>query len=303
MNSPASLLEVNSVRFGYKRNGFELSIEKLEISNGKIVGLIGPNGAGKTTLIRLLSGRLIPQQGTVRINGMSPSQAVESGLTACLLEDDPPFSRVPFFFWKKVAEQLRPATLKPDSSDGSIDSWAQERAASPFCRMSFGEQRLAAISLVFRGTVQLVLLDEPTKGLDPRQREAVWKRILELKESGITAFVSSHILGDLEAFADEVLLLRSGVLIGKSDISDVKQKTGYFIHFSGMAVLDQIKRFGEVKHQVDLERKGPLILFLKDESQLDQALKIMTANGARIEKIEREGRGLEKFYQSCSLVE
>lgn len=70
-----------------------------------------------------------------------------------------------------------------------------------------------------------------------------------------------------------------------------------------MAVLDPIKGFGEVKYQVDLERKGELILFLKDGSRLDQAQKMMTANGARIEKIEREGRGLYKFNQSCSLVE
>lgn len=303
MNSNSLILEVNSVRFCYRRNSFELNIENLEIPNGGIVGLIGPNGAGKTTLIQILSGRLLPSQGSVKIKGLSPSQAVEKGLSACLLESDPPFSRVPLYFWKKVAEGLRPAIEKPNSKEDPMDSVINEKATSPFCRMSFGEQRLAALGLVLRGTAQMVLLDEPTKGLDPKQRENVWNKIVGERERGTTVIISSHLLGDLEEYADEVILLRSGMIVGKAKISEMKQTKGYFIFFHGMSNLDLLKEFGDVKHEVLEGSKRILIFFLKDGNRLDQILKIMAENGARVEKIEREGMGLEKFFQNCNFVD
>jgi ABC-2 type transport system ATP-binding protein len=187
-----------------KRYGDRVALRGVSLSAaaGELVAVIGPNGAGKTTLLSILAGIQRPDEGTVskapREVGWVPQQV---GLYSKL----------------SVEENLRlfaRLERRPDveaAVEGMLDQTdLRERAGDPVAELSGGNRQRVNIALGLLSEPEVLLLDEPSAALDPRQRERLWEFILALAESGTTIVYSTHNVQEAERHAHQVAVLADG---------------------------------------------------------------------------------------------
>ncbi len=182
----------------------------LDIHTGECVGLLGPNGAGKTTLLSLVEGLRAPTGGSVRLFGGDPRDAssrVRLGSTpqATALPDA---LRV-----REVLEFVAAHFPVPAPRADIVDEFGLGPLLHQQCgALSGGQQRRVAVALAFVGDPQLVLLDEPTTGLDVDARRALWDAVRARHASGCAVVVTSHHLEEIEQLARRVVVIDDGVV-------------------------------------------------------------------------------------------
>jgi ABC-2 type transport system ATP-binding protein len=214
VGTPASPLAVRGVT---KRFGARVALESVsfELSPGELVGIVGPNGAGKTTLLSILAGVLAPDEGQLTISGHDAGWVPQQ----------------PALYSKlSVAENLRLfARLEklPDPEAAVARMLAQtdlaDRADEEVGRLSGGNQQRVNIAIGLLSEPPLLLLDEPSASLDPRQRERLWEFISAL---GTTVVFSTHDVGEVERYATRVLLLADGELLFTGTPGELEQAVG-----------------------------------------------------------------------------
>jgi ABC-2 type transport system ATP-binding protein len=172
----------------------------LEVAEGERVAVIGPNGAGKTTLLQILAGALKPSAGTVtaeRVGWVPQQPALYSKLSVA--ENLRLFARL-----EKVADVERAVA-------GMLEQTAlADRAGDETGKLSGGNKQRVNIAIGLLGEPAVLLLDEPSAALDPRQRERLWEFIGGL---GTSVVFSTHDVGEAERFADRVVVLADGELL------------------------------------------------------------------------------------------
>jgi ABC-2 type transport system ATP-binding protein len=199
-----------SKRYGARDALREVSFE---VAGGEKVAVIGPNGAGKTTLLQILAGALAPTAGTVSVGrtGWVPQQpALYSKLSVA--ENLRLFARL-----EKVADVERTVarmleqTALGDRSDDEVG------------KLSGGNRQRVNIAIGLLGDPEVLLLDEPSAALDPRQRERLWQFIAAL---GTSVVFSTHDVGEAERFADRVLVLADGELLFTGTTTELETTMG-----------------------------------------------------------------------------
>src|SRR5262245_18856574 len=189
----------------------------LEVHAGEVMGLLGPNGSGKTTILRILTGYLRPSSGTARIAGLD---IVDDALgvkrrMGYVPENAPLYDSMrvrEFLEFMARIKGLARAAVRP-----AVDAVGARLALAPVARLqigmlSKGYRQRVAIAQALLGSPEILILDEPGNGLDPRQ-------IIELRElirslaGSLTVLVTSHILGEIERVADRVAILLGGRLL------------------------------------------------------------------------------------------
>ncbi|GLZ35608.1 multidrug ABC transporter ATP-binding protein [Lentzea sp. NBRC 105346] len=204
----------------------------LELPEGAVLGMLGPNGSGKTTTIRMLLGLVRPTQGEIELLGRPLPDGAEHVLPHVgALVEGPGFH--PFMSGRE--NLLRCAAFEPLLPTGSVKTAVEDAlervglAAAAHRRYrgySLGmKQRLglAAALLVQR---KLIVLDEPTNGLDPAGTREVRKVIADLHAAGTTVMVSSHLLSEVEATCTHVCVLHRGTVVAQGELSDLLQAGG-----------------------------------------------------------------------------
>ncbi len=211
----------------------------LRVPSGRTFGLIGPNGAGKTTLIRVLAGLTRPTAGRVRVLGRAPTAArsLVGYMTQAeaLYQDLTVRENLEFFASvhglageerrRRVEEVLRLVEL-------------EDRAGSPVFTLSGGMRQRASLACALVHRPRLLLLDEPTVGVDPELRAAFWDYFARLNAEGVTILVSTHHLEEARR-CHRLALLRDGVLLAEGAPADLMREAGAdtleetFLHFAG----------------------------------------------------------------------
>ena len=254
---------------------------------GRIVGVIGPSGAGKTTAIRLLTGVLRPTEGTIRILGADPttlsSRARERiGLMpqhSTLYEDLTAFENLDFvaslfgLFYPRRRRRMR-ETLT------TLDLWdARHRRAGD---LSGGMQRRLQLAAALVHEPDLLFLDEPTAGIDPLLRQAIWTELEGLRDSGRTLIVTTQYVGEAEQ-CDDVALIAEGRLVAFAPPDDLRRDAygGEIVEVETDGIIDATS-LAEDDHVHDLIQVGPRTLHL---TTADAA----TATPSIMEAIEQAG--------------
>jgi len=190
----------------------------LAVRRGEILGFLGPNGAGKTTTIRCLLDLIRPDTGKIRILGLDPGAdpvavrrrtgylpgelSLEANLTAegvFRYMDDLRGRRIDWSHVRRLAERLE-LDLKV-----------------PVKNLSRGNKQKVGVIQALMARPDLLLLDEPTSGLDPLMQREVYRLLGEAKADGATIFFSSHIIGEVEAIAERVAIIRQGVIVEEAE--------------------------------------------------------------------------------------
>ncbi len=198
------------------------------VDKGTIFGLLGPNGAGKTTLIRMITNILIPDSGTITLLGESVSSA-QQNLIGYLPEERGLYKKL------KVIEQLRYfGELKGLSAREAISrgrAWLERMDASTWENKKIQElskgmsQKVQFIATVLHHP-PLLILDEPFSGLDPVNAELMIKVIQELRQSGTTVILSTHVMEQVEKLCDDIVLINKGSIVLSGSVRDVKSRYG-----------------------------------------------------------------------------
>jgi len=196
-----------------------------EVRQGEVLGLVGSNGAGKTTTIRQMMGFLIPDQGRFIIDGKdSFLQAAEIMSDVGYVPGQIDFPDVGSgkTFLKLQAELL--GMKDYDYMNRLIDDFKLD-IRTPLRRMSKGMKQKTALVAAMMTKPNILILDEPSTGLDPVMRDVLLGHILQAKAEGRTVFMSSHIFGELDETADRVLFLHKGKLVESWDREEQNQET------------------------------------------------------------------------------
>jgi len=221
-SSSEAVIEVSKVsrRFGAKLALNEVS---LRVARGKVFGLVGENGAGKTTLIKHLLGTLKAESGSVRMFGRDPVA-------------DPPgvLSRVGYLSenrdlpaWMRVDEVLRyTQAFYPNWDCAYAEELRKQFALEPNARikqLSRGELAKAGLLVALAYRPELLLLDEPSSGLDPVVRRDILETIIRtVAEEGRTVLFSSHLLEEVERVSDDVAMLHAGKVLWCGPLDEIK---------------------------------------------------------------------------------
>ena len=196
----------------------------LEVASGRIVGVLGPNGSGKTTLLRVLAGLEQPTAGMATMLGERPTARSLRRRVAFQPEGALPLgvlSAAEFLAW--VGAELG---LSNAESDAKAHGWLERlELLGPGRRwirtFSTGMQKRLALAAALLGDPEILLLDEPTAGLDPFGSEIVMTILRERAAAGTTVLMASHQLLEVEEICDEVLVLQDGAVAARGALSDL----------------------------------------------------------------------------------
>ncbi len=185
---------------------------------GELIAIIGPNGAGKTTLLQILAGSLEPSGGSVSLDrrevGWVPQQpAVYSKLS--VRENLRLFARL-----ERVADV--DATVARMLDQSGLDDRADDAVGT----LSGGNQQRVNIAVGLLGDPAVLLLDEPSSSLDPRQRARLWEFVSTLARAGTTVVYSTHNVAEAERYADRLLVLADGELLFTGTPAELERATG-----------------------------------------------------------------------------
>lgn len=206
--------------YGNNKGIFDIS---LKIPKGATFGYCGTNGSGKTTTLRHIMGFLKPDSGTVRVNGVDPWKDVEIKKQIGYLPGEiafPPFDSGTAFL-KSQAEFIN---LTDMSKAERIINALQLDPTANLKRMSKGMKQKTAIVAAFMASPNIILLDEPTTGLDPLMREAFIEILEEEKARGATILMSNHMFDELEETCDYVAFIKDGHIIDIVDMEEIHHR-------------------------------------------------------------------------------
>jgi ABC-2 type transport system ATP-binding protein len=218
-------VEAREVR---KRFGEVTALDGLSLSvnAGEIYGLLGPNGSGKTTLIRALAALLRPDAGELRVFGQAPRAAVASGAVGYMTQAAALYAEL------SVEENLRffAALQGVGDPDVRIEDALRtvdllDRRRSVVATLSGGMRTRVSLAATLLHRPRLLLLDEPTVGVDPALRRDFWTHFRALAASGTTILVSSHVM-DEASRCDRLGLIRSGRLLAQGTAAELVARAG-----------------------------------------------------------------------------
>ncbi len=193
----------------------------LDVRRGEVFALLGTNGAGKTTTLEVLEGFGTRTGGSVSVLGLDPAterSAVASRLGVQLQEGgcvDELTVLETLRLWQKVVE-------RPDRPERLLERFELGgRRGTPVGKLSGGEKRRLDLAMAVWGSPELVILDEPTTGLDPESRRRTWDAIQELQEAGRTVVLTTHYLEEAEALADRVAIMHAGRVAVRGTLAEI----------------------------------------------------------------------------------
>ncbi|MGG7099741.1 ABC transporter ATP-binding protein [Rhodococcus sp. 24CO] len=200
-------------------DGIDLTVE-----TAQVVALLGPNGAGKTTTVEMCEGFVTPDSGTVRVLGLDPiadSGEVRSRIGVMLQGGGA-------YPGSKAGEMLD--LVASYSADPLDPTWLLSKLGltdarrTPYRRLSGGQQQRLSLACALVSRPELVFLDEPTAGLDAQARLLVWELIDALRRDGVSILLTTHLMDEAEALADELVIIDHGRIVASGTPAEVTSK-------------------------------------------------------------------------------
>ena len=222
-------IQVKNLSKNYRKQSAVQDLN-FRLEEGQIVGFLGPNGAGKSTTLKMMMGLIRPSDGSILIDGKDPQEqeiALKKKI-GYLAENNPLYPEMyvrEFLAFIGNIHQLK----NLDERIQEVIEWVglQKEAHKKIQELSKGYQQRVGIAMAILHNPAILILDEPTSGLDPNQRAEIRDLIKSLQKDRIILF-SSHILSEVEAICDRVLLLHQGKLVSDSPMKDIKDLEKFF---------------------------------------------------------------------------
>lgn len=296
MTKPNHPLELDavSVNFGSLRAVDNVS---LTVERGTIHALLGPNGAGKSTTIAASVGLLKPTSGHARIFGYDPvkEHTHSSALAGVMLQDGGlPMASKPLKILKNLSRMYAdPADYHELAERLGITAFADRTIR----RMSGGQKQRVGMAAALIGKPQLVFLDEPTAGLDPQSRLAVFTIVEELREQGVAVVLTTHDMDDAAQLSDYVTIIDKGHVISHGTVGELTGDGSSTLTIRarhlGQNLLEKFRAYGEV----DLAKDGAVTITGDFTTQTVHAITgLLNDAGADITSLSLASRSLDDVF-------
>lgn len=283
-----------SKRFGQRQALSELS---LHLPPGEVYGLLGPNGAGKTTALNLLCGLLKPDSGEILLQGQPVSEATKL-LVGVMPQQNLLYQsltcRETLSFLARIYG-LSKKDMQARISDCLSAVNLADRADSVVGDLSGGMQRRLSLAAAIIHQPKLVVLDEPSTGLDIEARYEVWDLIRLLKQQGVTVLLTTHLLDEVERLCDRIGIIKQGQLLAEGTLETLRKR----IPAKEIVMIQTDDEEAAIarahKHGFSPRRYGKDLAFWVPELlELPELLERFS--GLTIESISRHAVGLEHIY-------
>ena len=271
----------------------------LDLSPGETVALLGPNGAGKSTTLDLLLGLKKPDSGTVRLFGTSPREAIVAGRVGAMLQSGGLMDEVTVAELVRLACDLHPKPYRPSEvlSRAGIAQIADRKVN----KLSGGQAQRVRFALATAGDSDLIVLDEPTTGMDVTTRQAFWATMREQADQGRTVLFATHYLEEADAVADRVLVLHRGRLLADGTATEIKAKAGARrVSFDLAGTVDEAALRG-LPFLTSLAVSGPTVRI--QSSDADATVHALYGLGVYPRNLEVAGLGLEQAFVAITAAE
>jgi ABC-2 type transport system ATP-binding protein len=269
----------------------------LEVYRGEIFGFLGPNGAGKTTTIKVLLGIIYPTEGEAYVLGQ-PAGDPKNHYRISYLPENPYFydfmtGREILTFYAKLFGIAEPERSKRVNE--LLDRVGLSRAADQTLRTySKGMLQRIGLAQCLINDPELLILDEPTAGLDPIAHIDIRDMILDLRNQGKTLFISSHQLSDVERVCDRVAILNKGVMVQLGRIEELLAG-GHVEVIADKVPENAVEPIRQLGGKVSLH-DGRLIVEQPDNGSVDRVIDIVRAAGGHIVSVKPYRRSLEDLF-------
>ena len=263
----------------------------VSIAGGETVALLGPNGAGKSTTIDMLLGLIAPDRGTVSLFGRPPAQAVARGQIGAMLQVGALIRDVTPRELLQMTASLYPSGLNVEDTLElvGIADIADRRTH----KLSGGQAQRVRFALALVSDPALLILDEPTVGMDVEARRGFWASVREFAARGKTVIFATHYLDEADAYADRVILMAHGRVVADGPTSEIRARVG---SRTIRATLPDANRaaLASLPGVTAADRRGEAVVLKCSDS--DAAIRALLAAYPEARDIEIAGAGLEEAF-------
>ncbi len=221
-------IKINNLTVTLGKHFKALKAVNLELETGKIIGIIGPSGAGKTTLIRGIVGRLLITKGQISVFNIPAGSSQLRQKISYMTQELSVYSDL------TVKQNLRYFAIMAGIARNNVNKTIEnvlravdmsQKAGSLITNLSSGQKQRVSLAIALIGSPKLMVLDEPTVGLDPVLREKLWRLFAVLSNHGTTLVVTSHSMDEAKR-CDDLVLIREGRVIAHSSPEELRKRTG-----------------------------------------------------------------------------
>ena len=282
-----------------KRFGQRTAVDDLNlmVQPGEIFGFLGPNGAGKTTTIGMMLGLIRPTSGRVSVLGYDVQQQPEQALKRVgAMVEAPAF--YPYLSGRDNLRLLARAGEIPEARVADVLTLVEltERAGDQFKSYSQGMRQRLGIAATLLHEPELIILDEPTNGLDPAGQHEIRDLIQSLAQRGRSIFLCSHMLHEVEQLCGRVAILKQGRVVAEGTVADLlKRGRGLLVRVAGdpaaaAALLRDLPWVG------DVEQRGETLLVSAPVERSAELTMLLSAHDIPVAEIRAHEQQLEDFF-------
>ncbi|URM44423.1 ABC transporter ATP-binding protein [Bacillus velezensis] len=268
----------------------------LRIRRGEIYGFLGPNGAGKTTTIRMLLGLIKPTKGNIEIFGQNLNKNRLQILQriGSLVESPTYYGNLTGYENLEAVRRLR--GLPEQRVNEVLETVRLSKVANRLTKeYSLGMKQRLGIAVALLSSPDLLILDEPTNGLDPSGIQEIRELIKELPKSGMSVIVSSHLLSEIDQMATQVGIINNGRMIFQDPIASLHQKRKPLLKVGVSDVIEAKTILNRKGLKVDLQ-KNYLWLSQTEPEFVSEINSILLHSGLSVFRLEEKTRSLEDIF-------
>lgn len=282
------------------------------IEKGEIVGFLGPNGAGKTTTMRIITGYIAPDEGTVTVEGIAVSDKAEDAqqVIGYLPENNPLYKDMLVADLLSLSADLR--GIKKDKRAHALDFVVTAAGISgifyrPIRELSKGFSQRVGIAVALLHQPRIIIMDEPTEGLDPNQRAEI-RALIKTLARDRTIIMSTHVMQEAAAVCNRLLVIANGKLVADGSLKEVMQRARgeriLVVEVEGKQVADSLSSLSGVKRLDVSSKRGERIaakLLLDSSASVQPELsRLAHQNNWTIWHLAEEERSLEDVFRELT---
>jgi ABC-2 type transport system ATP-binding protein len=269
----------------------------LTVHKGQIVGLIGPNGAGKSTLLNLIAGLIFPDEGSVTVCG-HPARSIAARRGLGYMPEHPVFPGLytarAVLRYHGALLRFSPLVIRRQMAKAVEELQMQEFLNRPASDFSQGMKQRLALAIAMMNDPQLLLLDEPSNGLDPVGIIQLRELLQRLREAGAAIVISSHRLGELEKLTSDYLFMHRGRIVRFADriSGDQAGRLHVEVVSNGRQIAEKLAPPSRVLDVSDTE----LVISISDAEEVPDVVRDLVQGGARVREVLLQRESIEEVF-------
>jgi ABC-2 type transport system ATP-binding protein len=265
----------------------------LTVRSGEVYGFLGPNGAGKTTTLRMLLGLVRPTSGTATVLGVAAGTPAALERTGSMIEGPA------FYPYLSGRDNLRFVARLAGVSAGRVDEVLRTvglagRGQDTFAKYSLGMKQRLGVAAALLKDPEVVVLDEPTNGLDPAGMRDMRALVVELGRQGRTVILSSHLMGEVQEVCDRVAVISEGRIVAESTVEELRGGTSLLVSADPAArAVDVLVASGVTE---SVRRDGTDLRITAEPQHTAEIVRTLVTAGVDVTRVQRDERQLEDVF-------